>query len=85
MFLVIIVLIFRSLLAPTWVNGLITLIVGFTAVSWVSLARLIHIYSRQIKTQLFVEASIALGASTLADYYPPSLAQRAACNPGLDH
>ena len=62
MFLVIIVLIFRSLLAPTWVNGLITLIVGFTVVSWVSLARLIHIYSRRIN-QSFVEASIALGAS----------------------
>ena len=63
MFLVIIVLIFRNMLSPTWLNGLITLVVGFAAVSWVSLARLIRINVLQIKSQLFVEAAVGLGAS----------------------
>jgi peptide/nickel transport system permease protein len=63
MFLVIIVLIFRSLLSPTWFHGLLTLVIGFAAVSWVSLARLIRINVLQIRSQLFVEAAIGLGAS----------------------
>lgn len=63
MFLVIIVLIFRSLLAPTWANGLLTLVIGFAAVSWVSLARLIRVNVLQIKARLFVEAAVSLGAS----------------------
>ncbi len=63
MFLVIIVLIFRSLLPPSWLNGMITLIIGFAAVSWVSLARLVRINVLSIKSQLFVEAALALGAS----------------------
>ena len=63
MFLVIIVLIFRSMLSPTWFHGMITLVIGFAAVSWVSLARLIRINVLQIKSQLFVEAAISIGAS----------------------
>ena len=63
MFLVIIVLIFRNMLSPTWFHGLITLVIGFAAVSWVSLARLIRINVLQIKSQLFVEAAISIGAS----------------------
>jgi ABC-type dipeptide/oligopeptide/nickel transport system permease subunit len=63
MFVVIIVLIFRSLLTPTWLHGVFTLIVGFAAISWVSLARLIRINVLQIKSQAFVEAAIAMGAS----------------------
>lgn len=63
MFMVIIVLIFRNMLPPTWINGLITLIVGFAAVSWASLARLIRINVMLIKSQLYVEAAAALGAS----------------------
>lgn len=63
MFMVIIVLIFRSLLTPSWIHGLITLIVGFAAVSWVSIARLIRIQVLQIRSQLFVEAAISIGAS----------------------
>ena len=35
MFVVIIVLIFRSMLTPTWLHGLITLVIGFAAISWV--------------------------------------------------
>jgi ABC-type dipeptide/oligopeptide/nickel transport system permease subunit len=63
MFLVILVLVFRSMLSPTWFHGLITLVVGFAAVSWVSLARLMRINVLQIKTQLFVEAAIGIGAT----------------------
>jgi len=63
MFMVIIVLIFRSLLSPTWLNGMITLVIGFAAVSWVSLTRLIRVHVLRIKSQLFVEAAVALGAS----------------------
>ena len=63
MFLVIIVLIFRTMLSPTWLYGLITLVIGFAAVSWVSLARLIRINVLQIKSQSFVEAAIATGAA----------------------
>jgi ABC-type dipeptide/oligopeptide/nickel transport system permease subunit len=63
MFVVIIVLIFRSILTPTWSNGLLTLIVGFAAISWVNLARLIRVNVLQIKSQAFVEAAVALGAS----------------------
>ena len=63
MFLVIIVLIFRGALSPTWFHGMITLVVGFAAVSWVSLARLIRINVLQIRSQLFVEAAISIGAS----------------------
>jgi ABC-type dipeptide/oligopeptide/nickel transport system permease subunit len=42
---------------------MVTLVVGFAAVSWVSLARLIRINLLQIKSQLFVEAAISIGAS----------------------
>lgn len=63
MFLVIIVLIFRNMLSPTWFNGLITLVIGFAAIRWANLARLIRISVLQIKSQLFVEAAIGLGAS----------------------
>jgi len=64
MFMVIVVLIFRSLLTPSWFHGVITLIVGFAAVSWVGLARLIRVNVMQIKSQLFVEAAVSLGASS---------------------
>ena len=63
MFLVIIVLIFRARLVPSWFHGLVTLVVGFAAVSWVSLARLIRINVLQIRSQLFVEAAISIGSS----------------------
>ncbi len=63
MFVVIIVLIFRNLFPPTWLGGLITLVIGFAAISWVSLARLIRINVLQIKAELFVEAAISIGVS----------------------
>lgn len=63
MFMVIIILIFRENMAPTWANGLFTLVVGFAAVSWVSLARQVRVHVLQLKAQTFVEAAISLGAS----------------------
>jgi ABC-type dipeptide/oligopeptide/nickel transport system permease subunit len=63
MFMVIIILILRNYLAPSWINGMITLIVGYAAVGWVSLARLIRINVMMLKSQLFVEAAVSLGAS----------------------
>jgi ABC-type dipeptide/oligopeptide/nickel transport system permease subunit len=64
MFLVIIVLIFRSLLTPSWFHGLIALVIGFAAISWVGLARLIRINILQIRSRLFVEAAISIGATS---------------------
>lgn len=63
MFMILVVLILRSALAPTWANGLLTLVVGFVAVAWTSLARLARAAARQLRTRLFVEAAAALGAS----------------------
>lgn len=63
LFMVIIVLIFRSRLTPTWFHGLLTLMVGFAAVGWVSLARLVRINVLQLKSQAFLEAALGLGAS----------------------
>jgi ABC-type dipeptide/oligopeptide/nickel transport system permease subunit len=63
MFVVIIVLIFRSLFPPPWLGGLVTLVIGFAASSWVSLARLVRVNVLQIKAQLFVEAAISIGVS----------------------
>jgi ABC-type dipeptide/oligopeptide/nickel transport system permease subunit len=63
MFLVIIVLIFRSILSPTWFHGLITLVIGLAAVSWVGLARLLRINTLQLRGGLFVEAAICIGAT----------------------
>ena len=63
MFMVIIVLIFRSMLTPAWIHGVLTVVFGFAAISWVSLARLIRNNVFQIKSQAFVEAAVALGAT----------------------
>ena len=63
MFMLIVILILRDKLSQSWFHGLITVIFGFAAVSWVSLARLIRINVLSIKTQLFVEAAISIGAS----------------------
>jgi peptide/nickel transport system permease protein len=63
MFLVVVVLILRDLFAPTWLNGMITLIVGFAAVAWVGLARLIRSSVLQLNGKEFIEAARSLGAS----------------------
>jgi peptide/nickel transport system permease protein len=62
MFMVIVILILRSRLSPTWLHGLVTLVIGFAAVGWVSLARLVRINVLQIKSRTFLEAARALGA-----------------------
>lgn len=63
MFLVIIVLILRDLFTPTWLNGMITLIIGFAAIAWVGLARLVRSSVLQIKEKAFIEAARCMGAS----------------------
>lgn len=63
MFMILVVLILRSALEPTWANGLLTLVVGFVAVAWTSMARLARAAARQWRSRLFVEAAAALGAS----------------------
>jgi ABC-type dipeptide/oligopeptide/nickel transport system permease subunit len=63
MFLVILVLILRDRFAPTWINGMITLIIGFAAVAWVGLARLVRSSVLQLKGKSFIEAARSLGAS----------------------
>jgi ABC-type dipeptide/oligopeptide/nickel transport system permease subunit len=63
MVMVIIVLIFRNRMSPTWSHGLITLVVGFAAVGWVSLACLIRVNVLLLKSQIFMEAATGLGAS----------------------
>ena len=64
MFMVIVILILRNKLSPSWFHGLVTLVIGFAAVGWVSLARLVRINVLQIKSQTFMEAAHALGAPT---------------------
>ena len=61
MFTVIVILILRELLRPTWANGLLTLVVGFAGVAWVGLARLVRMSVLQLKSQLFVEAAVSVG------------------------
>lgn len=63
MFVVIIILIFRGLLSPTWMHGFFTLVIGFAAVSWTSLTRLVRANVQIIKSRQFIEAAVGLGAS----------------------
>lgn len=63
MLVVIIILIFRNTLSPTWFHGLITLVVGFAAYSWVSLTRLVRANVLLLKSRPFIEAAYSLGAS----------------------
>lgn len=63
MLVVLLVLVLRSLLAPTWANGLLTLVIGFGAYSWPSLARLVRVNVLLLKKRPFIEAAEALGAS----------------------
>lgn len=62
--MVIVILIFRDKLSPSWFHGLITLIFGYAAVSWVGLARLIRINVMSLKTRMFVIAAVSVGASS---------------------
>jgi peptide/nickel transport system permease protein len=66
LFMVIIILIMRWRMEPTWESGMLTLIVGFVAVSWAGLARLVRMQTLQLKGQPFVEAAVCLGASPLS-------------------
>lgn len=63
LFMVILILILRSMLPATWLGGLFTLVIGFASVSWVSLARMVRVNVQLVKTRPFIEAAVALGAS----------------------
>lgn len=63
MLVVIIILIFRSILSPNWFHGLLTLVIGFAAYSWVGLTRLVRANVILLKSKPFVEAAFSLGAS----------------------
>ena len=63
MFTVILILILRNLFAPTWLAGVITLVISFSAVGWVGLARMVRAETLRLKSQLFFEAAVSLGAS----------------------
>ena len=63
MFVVIMILILRNSIKPTWLNGCITLIIGYSAIGWVGLARMVRINVLQIKSLLYVESAVAIGAT----------------------
>ena len=63
LFVVIVILVLRGLWAPSWIHGLLALALGFAAVSWVPLARLVRVQALQLKEKPFIEAAVALGAS----------------------
>ena len=65
MLVVILVLIFRGVLSPSWEHGLLTLVIAFAAVSWPGLMRLVRIQSLLVRSLPFVEAAVGLGASPL--------------------
>ena len=62
-FMLIIVLILRSEFEPSWLSGIFTLTVGFSAIAWVSLARMVRASVLQLRSQLFIEAATAIGAT----------------------
>ena len=63
MFVVIVVLGLRNTLKPTWINGCITLIISYSVIGWVGLARIVRVSVLQIKTQLYIESAISVGAT----------------------
>lgn len=63
MFVVITVLSLRNTLRPTWINGCITLILSYSIIGWVGLARIIRVTTLQIKTRLYIEAAISIGST----------------------
>ena len=63
MFMLITILILRSKFEPSWISGIFTLTVGFSSVAWVSLARMVRVSVLQLRSQLFIEAAVAIGAT----------------------
>ncbi len=63
MVVVALILIFRAAFTPTWAHGLLTLVICFIAIAWVSLARLVRMGVLQVKSMLFIEAAVSLGAT----------------------
>ena len=63
MFVVITILILRNTLKPSWINGCITLIISYSVIGWVGLARIVRINVLQIKSMLYIEAATCIGVS----------------------
>ena len=61
--MLIIILILRSQFEPSWSSGILTLIIGFASVAWVSLARMVRVSVLQLRSQLFIEAAVSIGAT----------------------
>lgn len=63
MFVVITILILRNTLKPTWINGCLTLIISYSVIGWVGLARIVRVNVIQIKSMLYIEAASSIGAT----------------------
>jgi ABC-type dipeptide/oligopeptide/nickel transport system permease subunit len=63
MFMLIIILILRNQFEPSWSSGILTLIIGFASVAWVSLARMVRVSVLQLRSQLFIEAAVSIGVT----------------------
>lgn len=63
LFSVLMVLVLREQPLGQGMNGLLTLVIAFAAIAWVGLARILRSVVLQLKTQQFIEASLALGGS----------------------
>ena len=63
MFTVAVILILRKLLPPTWFSGVLVLVTGYSVISWVSLARMVRAEVLRLKSMLFFEAAVSLGAT----------------------
>jgi peptide/nickel transport system permease protein len=63
MFAVTVVLILRYIFPPSWLSSCIILVIGFSSVGWVGLARMIRAEVLRLKSMLFFEAAVSLGAT----------------------
>jgi len=63
MFAVTVILILRYIFPSSWLSSCLILIIGFSSVGWVGLARMIRAEVLRLKSMLFFEAAISLGAS----------------------
>lgn len=63
LFSVLVIMILRDRPAGQFMGGLLTLPIAFTAIGWVSLARLLRAAVLQLKQQSFIEAARSIGAT----------------------
>ncbi len=63
MFAVTVILILRYFFPPSWLSSCLILVFGFSSVGWVGLARMIRAEVLRLKSMLFFEAAVSLGAT----------------------